>query len=95
MRERDHKPCGAVCLNVIGRWRKDDSSGSPMIREIRPAHPERPLHAQGIPEHWITRLISARLTDQGLNAGPAGLRASVGSTEAANEVFARFGVIDV
>jgi hypothetical protein len=53
-----------------------------MIREILPAQPEGPLHAQGIPEHWVTRLMSARLEEQGLNAGPARLRASVGSTEA-------------
>ena len=83
MREQDDQLGGPVHLNVIGRSWKDDSSGSPMIRGIRPAEPEGPLHAQGIPEHWITRLISARLKEQGLDAGPEpAQRASVGSTDA-------------
>jgi hypothetical protein len=82
MRERDDKPDGAVRLKVIGQWRKDDSSGSPMIRGILPAEPQGPLHAQGIPEHWITRLISARVKEQGLNAVPElAKRASVALTE--------------
>src|SRR5215472_1508391 len=95
MRERDDKPRGAVRINTIGRWQKDDSSGSPMIRGIRPAEPEGPLHAQGIPEHWITRLISARLEEQGLDAGPEpAQRASVGSTEASDGRLGRVGRID-
>jgi hypothetical protein len=49
MHERDDKPGGAVRLKAIRRSWKDDSSGSPMIRGMRPQNQRAPLHAQGIP----------------------------------------------
>ena len=70
MRERDDKPGGAVRLNVIGRSWKDDSSSSPMIRGILPQNQRDPGTLKASREHWITRLISARLNEHGLNAGP-------------------------
>ena len=78
MCERDDKPGDAVRLNVIGRSWKDDSSGSPMIRGILPQNRRDPCTLRASREHWITRLISARLKEQGLSAGPEpALRASV------------------
>jgi hypothetical protein len=49
-----------------------------MIREILRENQKVPRTRKATQEHWITRLISARLKEQGLNAGPElALRASV------------------
>ena len=100
MRERNDQPGGAVCLNAIGRWGRDDNLGNPMIRGILKQNPRDPYALKASQNHLITRSVSARLKAQGLNAGPepapcarrsdrpkrrtVALRASVGSTEAPN-----------
>jgi hypothetical protein len=67
-----------------------------MIRGILPQDQRDPCTPGASREHGITRLISARLKEQAQRWSRASaLRASVGSTEAANEVVARFGVVDV
>jgi hypothetical protein len=78
MCERDDKPGDGLRLNVIGRSWKDDSSGSPMIRETLRIDQRVPRTRKASQEHWITRFISARPKEQGLNAGlELALRASV------------------
>jgi hypothetical protein len=69
MRQRNDQPRGAVCLNAIGRLWRDASSGNPTIRTL-PQYQRAPGTLEASREHWITRLISARLEEQGLNAGP-------------------------
>src|SRR5438105_2632999 len=88
MRERDDQPGGAVRLNAIMLSWKDDSLGSPMIRVILPQNQRDPCTLKASREHGITRLISARLKEQGLNTGPEpALRASAGSTDAPERYF--------
>jgi len=68
--ERDDQPGDAVRLDVIERSWKDDSSGSPMIGGFFPQDQRAPGALKASREHAITRLVAARLKEQGLNAGP-------------------------
>jgi hypothetical protein len=88
MRERDDQPGGAVRLNVIGRSWNDDSSGSPRIRGILPQNQRDPWTLRASRSTGSPGLISARLKEQGLNAGPEpARRASVDPTEASEKDF--------
>jgi len=70
MRERNDKPGGAVCLNPIGRLWRDDSSSNPMLRGILQQNHKDPSALKASQNHWTTGSISARLKEQGLDAGP-------------------------
>ena len=70
MRERNDKPGDAVCLNAIGRLWRDDGLGNPMIRGILQQNQRHPYAPKASQNHLITRSTSARLEEQGLNAGP-------------------------
>jgi integrase len=59
MRERSHKPGGAVCLNAIGRFWKDDSSGNQMIREILQQNEMDSYTLKKSQKLYITQLIQA------------------------------------
>jgi hypothetical protein len=78
MRERNDRAGGAVCLHPIGRLGRDDGLGNPMIRGILQQDQKEPCTLRASWEHWITRLISARLNEQGLNAVPNQRVARVG-----------------
>jgi hypothetical protein len=59
MRERNHKPFGAVCLNSIGRYWKDDSPGNQMFREILQQKKRGSYTLKKSQKLYITQLIQA------------------------------------
>ena len=79
MRERNDEPGGAVCLNTIGRLWRYESLGNPMIRGILQQNQKAPEALKAFRNHLITRSISARLEEQGLNAGPEPARCALRS----------------